>query len=509
MKRIFTKRYAMAAGAVIMALTTTFCTKTDELSGGKENTVTTIGASIGGTKAEASLVDGTKVNLTDNDDGTNHTMIVTWKTGDVINLFNGKANSSTPTAYTLSEGDGTKYAKFSTSGSFSPANGDQIYAIYAPWSSSNWVANGQKMEVVSSAAAASLTSPMTNTSLNKYSLMYAGTKFTTGNELNFRFTNAMAMVKVTLPASGQFQDVRVYSADGSMYNTATITLSGGGTDGTTPDIKWSNKGDYGARALLDQTSDVDFGGQTLYFTMIPQASREGMVIAFLKGGTGTSATDVYYVMLTGTDPIEGGKYYTIPASAVKQGGIVDSRYNAPTSDFWYAGKSTTEASEVISLNSLLNGISSSSRRITVINEMGNTTAGDFSTKTALQTYIDDNATTINGFNGCTNLKYVSIPNVTDIPAYAFNSCSSLKSLCLPSVTSVSGTQALGYCTSLTKLTFRKILTDANWSSLNIFRGTTTSKIDLVLKSGQTDNGGAAITGTKFHGVTFKSITLED
>src|SRR5574344_2177274 len=287
MKKIFTIRYAMTAMtavALIATMATTSCTKTEELSGGKEK-ITTLDASLdGGTKAEGvtgyeeiDLASGasTKVTLTDNASTTGK-MGVVWKTGDAFYVFDGPSASSVPSKFTLTDGSATTSAKFS--GTFSSTNGNQLYAIYAPWAPqetkpANWVANGHVVELIGVEAGGSFTTPMKNSSLGNYSIMYGGVKYTSGSIPKITFKNALVAIKITFPATGGFRYVRACSADGSMCNTATMKLYGGGTDGKSPDISWHNKGMYGTRQLWNQTTDANFAQfTTFYFLMLPQTT---------------------------------------------------------------------------------------------------------------------------------------------------------------------------------------------------------------------------------------------
>ena len=63
-------------------------------------------------------------------------------------------------------------------------------------------------------------------------------------------------------------------------------------------------------------------------------------------------------------------------------------------------------------------------------------------------------TAISGFDGCTKLKSVSIPNtVTQIDSRTFSGCTSLKSITIPSSVKEIGALAFEGCTSLTSITF--------------------------------------------------------
>src|SRR5574344_132264 len=521
MKKIFTIRYAMTAMtavALIATMATTSCTKTEELSGGKEK-ITTLDASLdGGTKAEGvtgyeeiDLASGasTKVTLTDNASTTGK-MGVVWKTGDAFYVFDGPSASSVPSKFTLTDGSATTSAKFS--GTFSSTNGNQLYAIYAPWAPqetkpANWVANGHVVELIGVEAGGSFTTPMKNSSLGNYSIMYGGVKYTSGSIPKITFKNALVAIKITFPAAGGFRYVRACSADGSMCNTATMKLSGGGTDGKSPDISWSNKGKYGTRQLWNQTTDANFTQfPTFYFLMLPQSTSKGLTIVFTKGGTGAAATDVYYIMLTGSKELAGGNYYKIPSTLVKQGALLSSS-TAPSSAFWYC---TVDPSSSDYIRQALN--SATSNKTVVIPDSFTSTPIGVQNCTYLETFIANGCTSLASsmFNGCTSLKNVSIPNVTTLPDYAFQGCSSLSTVVLPSVKTV-GANAFRNCPLLTKITFRTILTDnTNWLSNVVFDGTTVlTNIELVLKKGQKDLGGGESSGSTFHGVTFKSITLEE
>ncbi|MCI1720189.1 MAG: leucine-rich repeat domain-containing protein [Bacteroidales bacterium] len=521
MKKIFTIRYAMAAitaSAVIVALTVASCTKTEELSGAKEK-ITTLDASLaGGTKAEAvlggdeiDLATGTKVTLTDNANSLGvGGMGVVWKTGDAFYVFDGPLASSVPSKFTLTDGSATASAKFS--GSFSSTNGNQLYAIYAPWAPqetkpANWVANGHVVELTGVEAGGSFKTPMTNSSLGNYSIMYGGVKYTSGSIPKITFKNALVAIKITFPTTGGFRYVRACSADGSMCNTATMKLSGGGTDGKSPDISWSNKGMYGTRQLWNQTTDANFAQfPTFYFLMLPQSTSKGLTIVFTKGGTGATATEVYYTMLTGSTELVGGNYYKIPSTLVKQGALLSSS-TAPSSAFWYC---TVDPSSSDYIRQALN--SATSNKTVVIPDSFTSTPKYVQNSTYLETFIANGCTSLASsmFNGCTSLKNVSIANVTALPDYAFRGCTALESIYLPSVTSLSTTNGFTFanCSNLKKITFGTLISSSqNWYSAGVFNGIDATTIDLVLKKGQT-----GITGTGnniINGIKFNSITLVD
>src|SRR5574344_15637 len=491
MKKIFT---IIAVAATVVA--TASCSKTDELSGTK-NKITTINASIDdGTKAEANLADGTKVTLTDN----TTTMGVTWKTGDEMFVFDGDNNSSTNTAFTYAGTDGAASGPFT--GTFSSTNGHNIYAIAGTSSSSFQPAvNGSIIDLKN------ITSSVINTvesCVYNYSVMYAGAVYASDAIPHLTFSNAMAAVKLTLPnTSATFMVIKGYSADASIRNKATMTISGGAS----PVISWSKSGEYGTRTMGTWLTEYTFSAaKKIYLMMLPQASSKGMIITFTAGGEGASATAVNYVMLTdATKKIESGKYYRIPSTSVLTGAVLSVNSQTDASDFWYCNVNPTAGN----LYNRLTALNGTTRNITVVIDGFNQVPAKLEGCTRLQTFVDNDCPSIEGamFKGCTNLQNVSIAGTTYIGTSAFEGCSSLTSINLPSATTLTDS-AFKDCPALTKVTFNSIITSFSWSSLNVFGGTTVpANIDLVLKTGQKDDGGATITGNTFSGVTLNHITF--
>lgn len=506
MKKIFTIRYAMTAMtavALIATMATTSCTKTEELSGGKEK-ITTLDASLdGGTKAEAviggdetDLATGTKVAMTDN----TTTMGVVWASGDVLRVFDGPSNLSTPTAFTLSSGATTKYGKFS--GSMSATAGDQIYAIYSPATANTSIVNGINISLNNTPGSA--LTPGTN-NINYNSVMYSGAKFTSGSVSKLTFKNAMVMIRIELPSTGAFSQVRAFSTMANIYNKASLTLSNGGTDGTALDTTWTARSDYGTRNILSPGTDQNFSDRKyIYFEMLPQPSCYGLGIALTPGGVGASATGFYYVLLSGTTQLVSGKYYKIPKSQVLTGALVSSS-TAPTgSNFWYC---TMDPSASTNLQTALQAATSNTA---VLIASFTTTPKALQSCSKLETFVDNTCTALsaNMFWDCTALKNVSIAAVAALPAEAFKGCTSLTEICLPSVKSL-GSHAFRGCSALKKIIFRSIVNSESWSTggVDAFNSIDpANNIDLVLKSGQT---GVGVDGKTFNGITFKNISYKD
>ena len=114
---------AMTAVAVIATMATTSCSKTDDLSGGKGNVITTINASAGGD-------DQTKVYFTRGSENIFH---VTWKTSDNITVINDNANTSAAYVY----GGTDNAARGSFTGSLPANSGDQLFAFYNQYGTVN------------------------------------------------------------------------------------------------------------------------------------------------------------------------------------------------------------------------------------------------------------------------------------------------------------------------------------------------------------------------------------
>lgn len=341
------------------------------------------------------------------------------------------------------------------------------------------------------------------TKIYNYSIMYAGATYSSASGANLVFHNALAAIRVALPTTGSYRVIKAYFADGSMYNTATMTLSGSGNN---PVISWSNFQKYGTRSLMSQTGDSNFSdsgvGNKMFFMMLPKDSRTGLIITFLPGGAGASATAVYYVMITGTGSLAGGNYYKIPESSVKTGALLNSS-TAPSSDFWYCTADPTTSYIQEALNS------ASSNKTVVIDGFTSTPSA-VNGCSYLETFVDNNCTALsaNMFFGCTSLKNVSIPNVAALPSDAFAGCTALTEIFLPAVKSL-GSRAFRNCSALKKIVFRSIVNSESWSTggVDAFNSIDpANNIDLVLKSGQT---GVGVDGKTFNGITFKNIYYKD
>jgi hypothetical protein len=513
MKRFFTNEFAQAAilafAAIIafafFALTATSCAKTDELSGEK-NKLMTINANIdSGTKAEASLVDGTKVYYTENGDDAHHTMSVTWATSDKMFVYDGNANSANFDIFTYAGTDNAKSGKFTGTLASTITNGHQIYAIAQGNESSYYGGsakiNGCGIDVSTTQGSYSLLYNQAN-ELRATSYMYAGATYSGDSIPALTFHNAMGAIRVNLPSDVWrfYQKIRSYSADASICNSAVMEVKG---TGTSVYPVWTGQTRFGTREIMNWTGNFSFNQSDyrFYFTMLPQTSCKGLTIVLTPDGLNVSATAVYYYMLTGTTAIESSKYYVIPASAFKTGALLSNETQRGTSDFWYCDQNPQDARLKTYLTAV-NG--NTARNIVVVAEGFTETPAALQDCNRLQTFINNDCTALsaNMFNGCTNLQNVSIDGVTSLPANAFTGCTSLTHLNLTaSSMNTIGDNAFSGCTALTTLKiYQRVY---NWG-VTVFDGVNTGNVDLYVNTGQTGVSGNTITcGSTTY--TFKNI----
>lgn len=528
MKKIFTKRYAMAAmsvmaaGAVIIALTATSCAKSDELSetktdlsGEKGNVITTVRASTGGD-------DQTKVYFTPGDGNIFH---VTWHTGDKIHVINDTQNDNT--TFTYNGTDNAKIGEFT--GSLSANEGDQLFSFYYPDPNTTVDWNNNSITFVPYNSVWKIV-PGEKTSASAYSpqraLMYANAKAGVNGTIPlFNFKNANAIIKFTfnnpLPASINATNyLTLLSADGQFPRTgkATVYIEGGETK-----IKWSNLNYDEYRVSVLSTGYYDF---SYSYGNVAIPGTYGPLYCIVSDAYLDIARSVFYIKTDGKVSLEAGKSYGMNKPMGKA--AIFSSYtgvdgNLGESEVWI---DQLEASNKRLRDSLYNvdkrHATVRKKGITIIqtnmgttdtvvtfhkpwNETNNTSYADSS----LVAYINNHSTAISKsvFLGCAALKYVSLEYVKAIPSGAFSGCGSLESLFFPSVTTLAD-YALRWMPNLTKLRFGSIITDTNWN--NAFGQqagsgfTVPGNIDLVLKTGQT-----GVSGNTFNGITFKSISFMD
>ena len=520
MKKIFTKRYAMAAMtavAVFAAMTATSCTKSDELLGTKtKNTITSINANI-----DEGL---TKVYIAP-DGSTTNGKKVTWKTNDAITVINDAANASV--VYTYDGTDNAKSGKFKTSGSLSASAGDQLYAFYN--------ANGT-VDAANNAISVSYTGATANDQAiwdgntttgdaTNNSLMYAGASVASNDVVpSVTFKNANAIIKSTVTggtAAQTFNYITVVSGNGMMPIAGTATISGTG-DAVT--LKWSNRTfgavEYHSASTLNLSANntwnqliipsMQYGDGTVNTLDI------GPIYYLFSDAPLATATKVYYIETTNPATLVAGKSYGL-SKDVKLAGIIKSDGTLSTEDqaktLWI---NQAPASTDISSYVRSDGPSGIPYGITLIQANQSTAevlkmifAG-----TKLLTYINNYSTfsgTEENIYYCDHLKYISLANLTTLPVHFTNTCTALETIFLPKVTTISTNSYAFYgCTSLKKIIFGSIITSTpRWAGCYILRNVDTTQIDLVFRKGQKDYDGNAISGNVYGDLTFMSIHFMD
>ncbi|MCI1720180.1 MAG: leucine-rich repeat domain-containing protein [Bacteroidales bacterium] len=521
MKKIFTKRYAMAAmaaGAVIMALTATSCAKSDELSetktdlsGEKGNVITTVRASTGGD-------DQTKVYFTPGDGNIFH---VTWHTDDKIHVINDTQNDNT--TFTYNGTDNAKIGEFK--GSLSAKAGDQLFACYYPDPNTTVDWNNNSLTFVPFHSVWKIV-PGEKTSASAYSpqraLMYASaTAGANGTIPLFNFKNANAIIKFTfgspIPASyNATKYLTLLSADGQFPQTgkATVYIEGGETK-----IKWSNLNYDEYRVSGLSTGYYDF---SYSYGNVAIPGTYGPLYCIVSNDLLETASNVFYIKTDGKVSLEAGKSYSMNKPMGKAAVLSSSSVigNLGESEVWInqlAVSDTRLRDSLYNVNSrnatvrtkgvtIIQTIPASTTDVPAIFIKANNVSYYDST---LAAYINNRSNTIpeKMFMNCRALKYVSLEYVKAIPSYTFTNCLGIESLFFPSVTTLAD-RALAWMPNLTKLRFGSIITDTNWylafGTVAASGFTVPGNIDLVLKTGQT-----GVSGNTFNGITFKSITFMD
>src|SRR5574344_430766 len=499
MKKISSSRYAMTAMtavAVIATMATTSCSKTEDLSGGKGNVITTINASAGGD-------DQTKVYFTR---GSGNIFHVTWKTSDNITVINDNANTSAAYVY----GGTDNAARGSFTGSLPANSGDQLFAFYNQYGTVNAADNSITVDLSNGSTSSSsfwLVYPTMEESTNAInnSLMYAGATAGASGTIPFlKFSNANAIVTLTFGSvPDSFYYLTLVCADGGfpIAGKATAYVESGETK-----IKWSDLiyGGYSIHSPLYSPLDFSYSHGNL---VIP--GTYGPLYYLISVTALATATSVYYINTSDKVSLVAGKSYGLSktvsrAAIVNSGGAIDDN----TKNVWINQLPASNST----IKTLISGAPASSQITLIQANADAATPYGLDNNSKLVAYINDYSTALQDymFMKCTNLKYVSLNNVTALPLNAFAGCASLEEIFLPKVTALFS-YVFSACPALKKITFNSLITDTyNWSTTLVFSSTTNPlQIDLVLKAGQTDLGGGAMSGSTFHGVTFKSIKLVD
>jgi hypothetical protein len=523
MKKLFTKRYAMAAmaaGAVIMALTATSCTKTDELSETKtKNAITSINANI-----DEGL---TKVYIAP-DGSTTNGKKVTWKTSDAITVINDATNASA--VYTYDGTDNAQRGSFkNTSGSLNASAGNQVYAFY----NANGTVDAAKNAISVSYTGATANDQAiwdgntTSGDATNNSLMYAGASVASDNAVPLvTFKNANAIIKSTVTggtSAQTFNYITVVSGNGMMPIAGTATISGTG-DAVT--LKWSDRtfgdAEYHSASTLNLSANNTWNQliiPSMQFynadgTVANVTAKIGPIYYLFSDAPLATATKVYYIKTDNPATLVAGKSYGLN-KGVQEAAII-------TPNGTGGEVNITDKTKTVWINQANGSVNwygvgaalkeaTTPNNITLIQAIQTYATPDpfYGGNDKLYAYINNYCTTVAAtcFFSCTSLTYVSLAKVTELPLQAFDVSNSIKEIFLPKVTSI-GVNALRNCPSLTKLIFGSIIT--NWSTdalgdnLSQTGATVPGNIDLVLKKGQT-----GVSGNTFNGLTFKSITFMD
>src|SRR5574344_1041385 len=324
MKKISSSRYAMTAMtavAVIATMATTSCSKTEDLSGGKGNVITTINASAGGD-------DQTKVYFTR---GSGNIFHVTWKTSDNITVINDNANTSAAYVY----GGTDNAARGSFTGSLPANSGDQLFAFYNQYGTVNAADNSITVDYSNSGNPSSSVwqvDPSNEVSIyaTNNSLMYASaTAGASGTIPLLNFKNANAIVKLTFGSvTGDFNTLTFVSGDGGfpIKGKATVSVESGETK-----IKWSDL-TYGGFSLSSGLSNFDF---TKSYGNVVIPGTYGPLYYLISDDALATATSVYYINTSDKVSLVAGKSYGLSktvarAAIVNSGGTIDD----DTKDVW-------------------------------------------------------------------------------------------------------------------------------------------------------------------------------
>src|SRR5574344_599272 len=500
---------AVASLAVAVLLAVASCTKTDELSGvtNKGYNITTLTASCAngsGSSAEAGTAQ-TKVTYTP----SGNIMKVSWHTGDFILLANATQAPGTYVKFNYKGTDGAQSGTFTIEDgkTLNANNGDKIIAYYTALNESfkelTWPCDGTLFfnDGLLMCNDRSSLSEVHGSSNTHYSYSEAhcipiyATATYNGDVASLSFVKTCALLKATVTGGtggSYLSSLYFISKDGGEVASGKLSLSGSSASWAPQSFGY--KGDT-------FNSYTDFGTSfTFYYAIIPQ-TLSNMMMLFVP----TSGTPLY-MQLSDSKAFVAGNVYRTEKAGTQVSVLGNSGTLTGTSDVWYVKKESGAFSYVD--DKLADTYTSDpANRITVIDDYQiNLTDMGLAGHLALETCILLSTSNLgdNTFSGCTNLAHVDVPIASTIGKNSFKDCTSLTVLNLPAAKSV-GDYAFEGCTGLTKMILGSSSISITTWGTEVFKGVTTSNIDLIVSKTQNGVSGNDLTcGSTTY--TFKSIT---
>lgn len=464
------KKISIIIAAVLaMALTIISCSKTEELSGGKKITITTLSASID----DGANTLGTKVYITPNG-LTNNGKKVTWQTGgDKLTLVNDVTKASALFSYVGA--DNSSSGTFD--GSLDANNGDKLYVFY----NDKGTVDAANISISVSYTGGTDNdrvfwdgSTNTNSATNN-SLMYGGLSIPSPDIVKVK--NANSIIKTTINGgTANYQHITVLAGNGELANAGTATLSWSGTAAV---LSWSNLNFGGVQYAIGSVLNLSTNNVWNHLLIPTPTGPVGPLYYLFSDAELSTATSVYYVNTTSPVTLAENKSYGL-VKTVAQAAIVNS------------GGAIDDISKAVWINQ---SPASDSYVFNHINEPGapsaitlieaNTTTSvprTYNGCVQLVTYINNISTALPAsmFSGCTSLKNISFAKATAVPNFMFLGCSALEYVSFPSATTL-GNDPFINCPALKTVKFYKIITD--WGAYT-FSGANLTNTDLYVNKNQ-------------------------